>query len=83
MRFSWSLDLNPRVPTVVVWPRRYVPPTDRASGAKQRRYAIVSPSNSSIVVQLFVVVENILNLESLPFFIRKADHPSRRIMCLG
>ena len=40
----------------------------RAAGAKQRRYTSVSPSNSSIVLLLFAVVDNILNSESLPFF---------------
>ena len=40
----------------------------RASGAKQRRYAAVSPSNFSIVLLLFAVVDNILNLESMLCF---------------
>ena len=40
----------------------------RASGAKQRRYAAVSPSNLSIVLLLFAVVDNILNLESMLCF---------------
>ena len=40
----------------------------RASGSKQRRDTAVSPSNSSIVLLLFAVVDNILNLESMPFF---------------
>ena len=72
MRFSWSLGPNPRQPTVVVWPGRDAPPADRASGAKQRRYTGVSPSNSTIVLLLFVVVENIFNSESLPFFDTKS-----------
>ena len=40
----------------------------RASGAKQRRYTVVSPSNSLIVLLLFAVVDNFLDLESMPFF---------------
>ena len=50
------------------WPRRDAPPADRASVAKQRRYTVVvSPSNSSIVLLLHVVVENVLDSESLLF----------------
>ena len=67
VRFSWSLSPSPHQP-IVVWPRRDVPPADRASGAKQRRYTAVSPSNSSIVLLLFAVVDNIFNLQSIPFF---------------
>ena len=63
MRSSWYLGPNPRQPTVTVWQRRDAPPADHASGAKQRRYTVVSPSNSSIVLLLFVVVENVLNSE--------------------
>ena len=38
------------------------PPAARASGAKQRRYTALAPSNSSIVVLLlFAVMDNILN----------------------
>ena len=62
------------LPTViVVWPRRGAPPADHASGAKKRRYTVVSPSNSSIVLPLFVVVESVLSSDSLPFSIRKTD----------
>ena len=42
--------------------------TVHASGAKQRRATAVSPSNSSIVLLLLAVVDNILNLEVIPFF---------------
>ena len=40
----------------------------RASGAKQRRYTAVSLSNSSIVLLPFVVVVEILSLESILIF---------------
>ena len=43
-------------------------PADCASGATQRRYPAVSPSNSSIVLLLLADVDNILNLETMPFF---------------
>ena len=57
MRFSRSLGPDPRQPTVVVvWPRRDAPPPDRASGADQRRFTIVSLFNSQIALLLFVVV---------------------------
>ena len=59
---------SPRQPTAVVWPRRETPSADYASGATQRRYPAASPSNSSIVLLLFAVVNNILNLETMPFF---------------
>ena len=55
--FSCSLGPSPRRLTLV-WPRRDAPPADSASGAKQRRYAAVSPSNSSTVVLLLAVVDN-------------------------
>ena len=51
-----------RQPTVV-WPRRDAPPADCPSGATQRRYSAVSPSNSSIVRLLLAVVDNLLNLD--------------------
>ena len=44
------------------------PPADLASTAKLRRYAAVSPSNSSIVLLLFAVVDILLILKSMPFF---------------
>ena len=67
MRFSWSLGSIPRQPTVV-WLRRDAPPADCVSGAKQRRYKAAPPSDSLTVVLLLVVVDNILNLETMPFF---------------
>ena len=67
MRFSWYLGPSPRQPTVV-WPRRDAPPADRASGTKQRRYTAVSPSNPSIGMLLLAVVDNIFNVETMPFF---------------
>ena len=67
VRFSWYLGPSPHQATVV-WPRRDATPAARGSGAKQRRYIAVSPSNSWIVLLLFAVVDNILNIESIPFF---------------
>ena len=67
VRFSWSLGPSPSQPTVV-WPRREAPPADCASGAKQRRYSAVSPSNTLVVLLLLAVVGNILTLETMPFF---------------
>ena len=67
----WSLGPGPLQRTAI-WPRRDASPTDRASGARQRRYTAVSPSNSSIVLLLLLlllaIVDNILNLETMPFF---------------
>ena len=51
-----------------------------ALGAKPRRYTGVSPSNSRIVLLLLAVVDNILILESMPFFDLNFDDPSRRIL---
>ena len=66
------LDLESRpelAPADVVWGRIDVPPADCAVGATQRRYKAVSPSNSSIVLLLAVVVDSILNLETIAFFL--------------
>ena len=41
------------------------------SGAKQRRYPAVSPSNSSTVPLLLADVDNILKFETIPFFYPK------------
>ena len=41
---------------------------DRASGAKQSRCTAMSSSNISIVLLLLAVVDNILDLETMPFF---------------
>ena len=68
MRFSWSLGPTLHQSTVVR-SSRDAPPADCAwLGAKQRRYPAVSPSNPSIVLLLLAVADNILNLETMPFF---------------
>ena len=44
---------------------------DHSSSARQRRYAAESPSNSSMVLLLFDVVDIFLNVESIPLFYSK------------
>ena len=68
MRFPCSLGPSPRQPTVI-WSRRDEPAADHASRAKLSRFtSSVSTSNSSIVLALFAIVDNVFHLGSMTGF---------------
>ena len=64
MRCSWSLDPSPRKATVV-WPRTDAPTARRA---RSNVATPLFPSNQSIVLLLFAVVDNVTSSESMTFF---------------
>ena len=79
MRFSWSRGPSPRQPTVV-WPRREAPPTDCASGAKQRRYTAASLSSPCFLLMLAVVDNFEFRDYQVLFFDLKSDDLGHRIL---